>query len=261
MKGLPTAKKKEQCQWVLGLVRMEGYENRYPHQLSGGQKQRVALARGLVAKPDILLLDEPLANLDRELRKEMEVEMRRFQSEIDIPFIYVTHNQEEALTLSNRMAVMKRGKFEQVGPKFDLYDQPGHPLCGLLFGAQQQSGRYLQGSGRRSVPPGLAGDWTFFTPLPAGAGPGDRVDYFLKSEKMRIGPVSDAAAAPGENALRGRLRDVIFKGQYSDYFVVLENKAELVVSDTSEIPAVQIKQAVEVRWPAQAGFAFPVEED
>src|SRR5690606_2908084 len=93
MQGHKSAEQREHLDWVLKLVHLEGLENRYPHQLSGGQKQRVALARGLVARPALLLLDEPLANLDRELRKEMEIEVRRFQVELGIPFVYVTHNQ------------------------------------------------------------------------------------------------------------------------------------------------------------------------
>jgi len=111
MQRIEPAKQKEQLDWVLDFVRMVGLGDRYTHQLSGGQKQRVALARGLVARPELLLLDEPLANLDRELRKEMEVEVRRFQEELGIPFVYVTHNQEEALTMSDRIAVMGCGEY------------------------------------------------------------------------------------------------------------------------------------------------------
>ena len=115
MQGRGRAEQEQQLAWVLDLVHLKGLEARYPHQLSGGQKQRVALARGLVSRPSVLLLDEPLANLDRELRREMEVEVRRFQQD-GIPFVYVTHNQEEALTLSDRIAVMHEGRIEQVGP-------------------------------------------------------------------------------------------------------------------------------------------------
>ena len=97
------------------LLHLEGLEARYPNELSGGQQQRVALARGLIARPALLLLDEPLANLDRELRAEMEVEIRRYQKELKIPFLYVTHNQEEALTMSDRIAVMRNGVFDQIG--------------------------------------------------------------------------------------------------------------------------------------------------
>ncbi|MEM7124445.1 MAG: ABC transporter ATP-binding protein, partial [Pseudomonadota bacterium] len=116
MQGRSKAEQDERLAWALDLLRLDGLADRYPHQLSGGQQQRVALARGLIARPALLLLDEPLANLDRELRKEMEVEVRRYQVELDSPFIYVTHTQEEALTMSDRIAVMSEGRFEQVAP-------------------------------------------------------------------------------------------------------------------------------------------------
>ena len=124
MQGRGRTEQEQQLAWVLSLVHLKGLEGRYPHQLSGGQKQRVALARGLISRPSVLLLDEPLANLDRELRREMEVEVRRFQQELGIPFVYVTHNQEEALTLSDRIAVMHEGRIEQVGPKLEIYSRP-----------------------------------------------------------------------------------------------------------------------------------------
>ncbi|MGE3832742.1 MAG: ABC transporter ATP-binding protein, partial [Parvibaculaceae bacterium] len=97
----------ERLQWAVKLLRLDGLGGRYPNELSGGQQQRVSLARGLISRPALLLLDEPLANLDRELRAEMEVEIRRYQKELNIPFVYVTHNQEEALTMSDRMAIMR----------------------------------------------------------------------------------------------------------------------------------------------------------
>jgi putative spermidine/putrescine transport system ATP-binding protein/spermidine/putrescine transport system ATP-binding protein len=259
MQGLPENKKKEQLNWVLSLVRMEGYEERYPHQLSGGQKQRVALARGLVSRPDILLLDEPLANLDLELRKEMEVEMRRFQAELEIPFIYVTHNQEEALTLSSRMAVMHNGKFEQVGPKLDLYNNPRTRFVASFLG----SPNYIQGQ-IKSIEDHIAIlDWKGLDlkiPAPANITVGDKIDYFLKHERIHIQAPGETQPTEGENRIEGILRDIIFKGKHSAYFVMLENKEELVVNAATEMPSVHIRHPVEICWPPEAGDAFLSEE-
>ena len=150
MQGRSAADRKEQLRWILEFIRMEELGDRFPHQLSGGQKQRVALARGLIARPELLLLDEPLANLDRELRKEMEVEVRRYQEELGIPFVYVTHNQEEALTMSDRMAVMHRGGLEQVGPKLDVYNSPTTRFVASFVGAPNKLiGRVTDGNGSR----------------------------------------------------------------------------------------------------------------
>ncbi|UCD80050.1 MAG: ABC transporter ATP-binding protein [Desulfobacterales bacterium] len=260
MQKLPASRQKEQLDWVLALVRMEGYESRFPHQLSGGQKQRVALARGLVARPDILLLDEPLANLDLELRKEMEVEMRRFQAELDIPFIYVTHNQEEALTLSSRMAVMHNGKFEQVGAKLDLYNNPQTRFVASFLG----SPNHIQGRVKRVESHIAVLDWKGLdlrVPAPSNVKSGDKVDYFLKHEKILIQPPQAVDSVQGENRITGTLRDIIFKGQHSDYFVILKNGEELVGSAAVETESLAIRRAVEVSWLPQAGDAFLAEEN
>ena len=128
MQRLARAERDERLAWALKLMRLDGLADRYPNELSGGQQQRVALARGLISRPALLLLDEPLANLDRELRSEMEVEIRRYQKELQIPFIYVTHNQEEALTMSDRIAVMRNGALRADRRQDrDLY-QSGHRL-------------------------------------------------------------------------------------------------------------------------------------
>jgi putative spermidine/putrescine transport system ATP-binding protein/spermidine/putrescine transport system ATP-binding protein len=260
MQRLPESKQKEQLNWVLSLVRMEDYGDRFPHQLSGGQKQRVALARGLVSRPDILLLDEPLANLDLELRKEMEVEMRRFQAELEIPFIYVTHNQEEALTLSTRMAVMHNGQFEQVGAKLDLYNNPKTRFVASFLG----SPNHIQGQINH-----IEGDVAILAwkgidlriPLPANTKKGDKIDYFLKHERVRIQAVREREPVPNENRLEGTLRDIIFKGQYSAYFVVPKNGEELVVNAATDMPELQIRHPVEISWAPEAGDAFLTKEN
>jgi putative spermidine/putrescine transport system ATP-binding protein/spermidine/putrescine transport system ATP-binding protein len=122
----------ERLRWAMKLMRLEGLDARYPNELSGGQQQRVSLARGLISRPALLLLDEPLANLDRELRAEMEVEIRRYQKELNIPFVYVTHNQEEALTMSDRIAIMRNGVFEQVGARVEVYRKPATAFVAAL---------------------------------------------------------------------------------------------------------------------------------
>ena len=137
MQRVAKPERDERLAWVVKLLRLEGLGERYPNELSGGQQQRVALARGLISRPALLLLDEPLANLDRELRAEMEVEIRRYQKELNIPFVYVTHNQEEALTMSDRIAVMRNGVFEQVGRAVEVYREAGDGLRRRLSSASR----------------------------------------------------------------------------------------------------------------------------
>lgn len=257
MQGRSPSEQREHLEWVLKLVHLEGLEARYPHQLSGGQKQRVALARGLVARPALLLLDEPLANLDRELRKEMEIEVRRFQIELGIPFVYVTHNQEEALTMSDRMAVMHRGRLEQVGPKLEVYAKPATRFVASFVGAANRfTGRLVTVNGSRAT---FEGDGTRFDVVPpAGAVAGLPVDVFLKSERIRLSP-GHVTAADGHNHLCGTLRDAIFKGQYADFIVALPSGQEIVASGTPDLAALDKHRPVTLSWAPEAGDTFPVE--
>jgi putative spermidine/putrescine transport system ATP-binding protein/spermidine/putrescine transport system ATP-binding protein len=255
MQGASPEERKRQLDWVLDLVHLSGLEARYPHQLSGGQKQRVALARGLVSRPSVLLLDEPLANLDRELRKEMEIEVRRFQIELDIPFIYVTHNQEEALTMSDRMAVMNRGLLEQVGPKLELYEKPRTAFVAAFVGSANRlhgEVRDIDGATARIAWHGHE----LLGVAPAGAAVGDPVDYFIKSERIAITPAAEAPATEGQTRLDARLRDIIFKGQYSDYIVALDGGNELVVSGPPALEGLKSRADVVLHWPAEAADVF-----
>jgi putative spermidine/putrescine transport system ATP-binding protein/spermidine/putrescine transport system ATP-binding protein len=256
MQNMPRERQREHLDWVLRLVHLEGLEARYPHQLSGGQKQRVALARGLVARPALLLLDEPLANLDRELRKEMEVEVRRYQVELGIPFVYVTHNQEEALTMSDRMAVMHRGRLEQVGPKLEVYARPATRFVASFVGAPNRlHGRVASIDGARAVLD-CAGV-RILIPLPPGAAVGAGVDYFLKSERIQVA-AGHAAAGEG-NVLHGTLRDTIFKGQYADYLVSVGEGLQLVASGAPDLAGMGKNAPVTLAWRPEAGDTFPGE--
>ena len=255
MQGRSPDEQKEQLDWILGFIRMEGLGDRFPHQLSGGQKQRVALARGLVARPVLLLLDEPLANLDRELRKEMEVEVRRYQEELGISFVYVTHNQEEALTMSDRMAVMHRGGLEQVGPKLEVYNAPATRFVASFVGAPNKlRGRAIDSEDER---PRI--DWNgviLIGRAGCGARAGDAVRMYLKSERIVLDPGADGAAH--ENRLEGTVRDIIFKGQFADYFVRAGNDEELVVSAPPSLPGITRGSRVTLGWPAEAADLFVI---
>ena len=130
----PKAEIREEVKKMLELVQLEGYERRKPAELSGGQKQRVAIARSLINRPKILLLDEPLGALDLQLRRQMQQELKRLQKKLGITFIYITHDQEEALNMSDRIAVMREGRFEQIGTPAQVYDSPRPPTWPGLWG-------------------------------------------------------------------------------------------------------------------------------
>jgi len=133
-RGTPTNEIRHQVEFMLKLVELPGYEERRPSQLSGGQQQRIALARALVNNPQVLLLDEPLGALDLKLRKQMQIELKRIQSEIGITFIFVTHDQDEAMTMSDRIAVMRAGKIEQLGTPEELYERPATEFVAGFLG-------------------------------------------------------------------------------------------------------------------------------
>jgi putative spermidine/putrescine transport system ATP-binding protein/spermidine/putrescine transport system ATP-binding protein len=256
MQRVPRAERDARLAWALKLLRLEGLADRYPNELSGGQQQRVALARGLIARPALLLLDEPLANLDRELRSEMEVEIRRYQRELQIPFVYVTHNQEEALTMSDRIAVMRDGVFEQVGPREEVYTKPASAFVASFIGsANRLEGRLADLNGHEARM-----EWngaSLVVPRPAGAAPGDRILFSIKFEDVEIAPETPAASSPpGHNRLAGRLRDVIFKGQTANYIIALPDGIEITASGTPRTMTLRPGEAVVAHWPARAGACF-----
>ena len=144
MKKVPKAEIKERVMNMLDLVQLGGFEKRYPSQLSGGQKQRVAIARALINRPRVLLLDEPLGALDLKLRKQMQLELKRLQRKLNITFIYVTHDQEEALTMSDRIAIMSDGVLQQVGTPFEIYEKPQTRFVASFIGETNLFDGYVE---------------------------------------------------------------------------------------------------------------------
>ncbi len=203
---------------VLRLVRLESYAERKPSQLSGGQQQRVALARALVYRPRFLLMDEPLAALDKRLREEIQGEIRRIHQETGVTVLYVTHDQEEALRLSDRIAVFSHGRIEQVGTGLDLYRAPSTAFVAGFIGNSNFIAGTVEGNGKDGTALRLpdGGLWVVRKPQPAGAG--DSVSLMIRPERVRL--CAGAAAAGSDCAIKVRIREITFLGESLDYSVV-----------------------------------------
>jgi spermidine/putrescine transport system ATP-binding protein len=214
----------------LELVDLVGFERRRPGQMSGGQQQRVALARALVNRPKVLLLDEPLGALDLKLRKQMQLELKRIQEEVGITFIYVTHDQEEAMTMSNRLAVMRHGKAEQIGPPEDVYENPQTEFVASFLGASNLLNGELkdQRNGTSTVLL-TGGDAVSLPSERAPFGSGASVKVGVRPEKITIEPEDDQPAVPGTNIVSGLLRMSTYIGVSHQYKVEGPGGATLTV--------------------------------
>jgi len=203
---------------MLELVELSALADRKPGQISGGQAQRVALARALVNRPAVLLLDEPLGALDLRLRKQMQIELKRIQVEVGITFIYVTHDQEEAMTMSDRIAVMNHGRYEQLGAPAEIYERPSTRFVAGFLGASNLLPGTVVGAEGDHVAVRL--DLGPIVRLPAAAIAGrSRVDVGVRPEKIRLG--SAGAATPGVNAIPGHIQDLSYTGVSTQYRVAL----------------------------------------
>ncbi len=214
---------------ALELVRLGGYERRRPGQLSGGQRQRVALARALVNRPRVLLLDEPLGALDLKLRQQMQQELRSIQGEVGITFVYVTHDQEEALTMSDRLAVFNAGRIEQIGPPADVYEHPVNEFVAGFVGVSN----IVERDGER---------------------------FTIRPEKVRI--LEGADSSNGLRVEEGRIRDVSYVGMVTRFIIELDQGGELEVvrqnlEMSSQEALEQRGRRVRVGWHGEHAYAIP----
>jgi ABC-type Fe3+/spermidine/putrescine transport system ATPase subunit len=256
MQRVTRSEREERLVWAMRLLRLDGLGARYPNELSGGQQQRVSLARGLISRPALLLLDEPLANLDRELRAEMEVEIRRHQKELNIPFVYVTHNQEEALTMSDRIAIMRNGVFEQVGARTEVYRKPATAFVAAFVGQSNHLTGVVESVSETSVRLKWLGH-TLAVPRREDVSAGDTMRFSIKYEDVEILAGRSAINGhAGHNCVAGRLRDIIFKGQTANYIVRLPDDSELVASRSPRDVQLTIGEEVLAVWPKTAGMGF-----
>ncbi len=217
----------------LALVELPGYERRKTSQLSGGQQQRVALARALINRPRVLLLDEPLGALDLKLRKQMQIELKRIQTEVGITFVYVTHDQEEAMTMSDRIAVMRAGKIEQLGSAEELYERPATDfVSGFLGVSNLLPGTVKSASG--DVLNVELDDGRTVRATVSGATPstGAHVRVGVRPEKLKLSALADGDAADASsdtNSIEGSIIDASYVGVSTQYIVRLADGKDVIV--------------------------------
>jgi putative spermidine/putrescine transport system ATP-binding protein len=205
IKKVSRAEREHRVDEMLEMVRLPGLAKRKPSQLSGGQRQRVALARALINHPRVLLLDEPLGALDLKLRQQMQIELKSIQQRVGITFVYVTHDQEEALTMSDRVAVFNHGRIEQVGTPSEIYEHPATSFVASFVGISNLIGGELAR--------GITGSTETFS---------------IRPEKIRL--VDPETPIPvGMICVEGQVRDVVYLGLYTRYLVELDGGSDLVV--------------------------------
>ena len=240
IRKVPRPERSRRVAEALAMVRLEGYDKRRPGQLSGGQRQRVALARALVNRPRVLLLDEPLGALDLKLRQEMQIELKAIQQEVGITFIYVTHDQEEALAMSDRMAIFNHGRIEQVGSPADVYERPA-----------------------TSFVAGFVGVSNVISGPVAALVSGEPGTFTVRPEKIHLAEPG-VATPDGSVSVAGHVREVVYLGSDTKYLVRLDVGGELAVIkqnvDTTSTQALALQgQPVQLVWDRR--YTLPVAPD
>ena len=232
IKRIPGAERQQRVDRALRMVRLEGLGKRRPNQLSGGQRQRVALARAVINEPEVLLLDEPLGALDLKLRQEMQIELKQIQKEVGITFVYVTHDQEEALTMSDRIAVMSNGKIEQIGTPVEVYEQPASEFVAGFIGISNVLLR-------------------------------DGVRFVIRPEKIRMF-TEDETPAPSMRVEPGTVEEVVYVGMSTRYLVRLDRGEHLVAvrqnMDAAADAASSQGRRVRLAWMADHTFVLGTKE-
>ena len=252
---------------VLGRVGLPDAGNKEIHQLSGGQKQRIAIARCMVLEPEVLLLDEPLGALDLKLRERMKVELKMLQREFATTFIYITHDQSEALVMSDQVAVMNNGKFEQMGEPQELYHQPRTTfVAGFVGDSNQWQGEIVavsDGGAQVRTPNGLL----FNVTTESAGGVGAKASVFVRPEAISVTAKSDAdgdgaPAVADDNVQNGKVSDVLFNGAASRVLARTESGdlIEAALPQASALSGLRAGDAVHLRWRAAQCRCFPLSQ-
>ena len=260
VKGIAKDERRAQAMQALNQVRLDGYENRKPSQLSGGQRQRVALARALVNRPAVLLLDEPLGALDLKLRRQMQIELKWIQKEVGLTFVHVTHDQEEAMTMADTIAVMNEGKIEQMGSPADLYDNPETAFVANFLGQSNLIKGSLVGTDGDSLVADLFGQ-KISLPRNRSHAVDSSIFAGIRPEKFRISLLQTPTS--GNVLSGGKIEDVSYIGVSTQYQVMMPWGQELMVFEQNDdgVAPFQIGDPVNISWEPVFTFALRGDED
>ena len=233
---------------MMDLVGLKGLSNRMPHELSGGQQQRVQLARALILENDVLLLDEPLSALDAQLRKDMCIELKRLQKTVGISFVHVTHNQEEAMSVADRIAIIADGEMVEQGTPKEIYSNPKNKFTAEFIGEKNIFEGKIKDFNKTKVVVDNDNDNIEISNNNYKVKKNQKVSLSIKSESIQIKKISKTNSKVSNNQIVGQISEITFLGQFVRYLVVLNNNQEIQVRSYEEIVNLKVHDTVSLSW-------------
>lgn len=233
---------------MMDLVGLSGLSDRKPHELSGGQQQRVQLARALILENDVLLLDEPLSALDAQLRKDMCIELKRLQKTVGISFVHVTHNQEEAMSVADRIAIIADGEMVEQGSPKEIYSNPKKKFTAEFIGEKNILNGVVVDFNKSKILVNIEKDEIEVANNNYTIAKNQEISLSIKSESIQISKVSSSKSKRAKNSIIGKVTEITFLGQFIRYLVLLSNNQEIQVRSNNEIEGVSLNDQINLTW-------------
>lgn len=233
---------------MMDLVGLSGLSDRKPHELSGGQQQRVQLARALILENDVLLLDEPLSALDAQLRKDMCIELKRLQKTVGISFVHVTHNQEEAMSVADRIAIIADGEMVEQGSPKEIYSNPKKKFTAEFIGEKNILNGVVVDFNKSKILVNIEKDQIEVANNNYTIAKNQEISLSIKSESIQISKVSSSKSKGTKNSITGKVTEITFLGQFIRYLVLLSNNQEIQVRSNNEVEGVSLNDQINLTW-------------
>ena len=233
---------------MMDLVGLSGLSDRKPHELSGGQQQRVQLARALILENDVLLLDEPLSALDAQLRKDMCIELKRLQKTVGISFVHVTHNQEEAMSVADRIAIIADGEMVEQGSPKEIYSNPKKKFTAEFIGEKNILNGVVVDFNKSKILVNIEKDEIEVANNNYTIAKNQEISLSIKSESIQISKVSSSKSKGAKNSITGKVTEITFLGQFIRYLVLLSNNQEIQVRSNNEVEGVRLNDQINLTW-------------